>query len=459
MSSPQRLRAVKKPSRFEDVLLGLNQQWALLDAEPGYVIRLTDGKVITARRFWDFVSPIQIYDNDGKKLNAGRVWMNWSQPRRVAREIFLPKPIGESPAPGFVELYQGETCYNHWRGWPSTLASEVDSQAIDAYHRVRNWLFSEQLEIAEWLERWIAYKLSHPTVKQPNIPILIGPQGCGKDTLVRFFAALFGQHADHIPGSRINSRFNAFMGNKLFLNVSELENASAQFFKDIVSNKVGFIERKGIDPVTVPSYVQFFATSNERVPYLLKADDRRAGIFRACKDKKDEYAARINTQLVEKLENVIADPKNLAGIYPYFVERDSADYNPYAEPPRTTDKEDLIRQHRSDCEQFIRDVIANPDDCWVNYVNLNLEPRRCDLACVKDFAGLANAPGSLEPLLKDHRGETTIGKWLAEILPRGTVNGGKQVRTKHGLRRLWPVRNPDKWYQAKHDEIAQHYNK
>jgi hypothetical protein len=438
------------------VFMQLNQTWAMLDSEPGFVIRLSDGKVVGAKRFQDAVSPIQLF-RGAEKLNAGHEWMNWSRPRTVAREIFLPHPIGESPAAGFVELYEGEYCYNHWRGWPTSPASAVDNEAIQIYQAVRDWLFADQCEVVWWLERWIAHKLLYPIVKQPNIPIVIGDQGCGKDTYARFYTALFGAHGDHIPGTRIDSRFNGFMGHKLFLNISELEDASPQFFKDLVSNKVEFIERKRIDAVTGPSYLQLFATTNERVPYLMKADDRRGGIFRACKGKT-QLEARIDTKLVEKIENLIAEPKNLTGIYPYFIKLDLSKYNPFGEPYHTDDKDDLIRQHRSDSEQFIYDVISNPDDYWV-YINSvgKRAAKGCDLAAVQDFAYLPDAPPSLHRLLDDRRGLTTIGKWLGEILERGTVNRGQPVRTPHGRRRLWPVRNAGRWYQAKHDEIARHY--
>jgi Family of unknown function (DUF5906) len=437
------------------VFLLLNQEWAILDSEPGYVIRLTDGKVVTAKRFQEHVTPIQLH-RGAKKLNAGFEWRNWSRPRTVAREIFLPHAIGESPAAGFVELCNGEYVYNHWRGWPAQPTADVDDQAIDAYLRVRNWLFDGQLAVVKWLESWVAYKLHHPEIKQPTIPILIGYQGSGKDTLARLYAALFGQHGDHIPGTRLatNQRFNAFMGHKLFLNISELEDASPQFFKDLVSNKVELIERKNIDTTTSnPSFLQLFATTNERTPYLLKADDRRGGIFRVCKNK-DRIKARIDTALVEKLENVIADPKNLAGVYPYFTQLSLDGYNPFAEPCHTDDKDDLIRQHQSDGQQFIRDVIDNPDDFWVENDG---KKRPCDLATVTSFIYLRGAPESLREMRKDKYGLTTIGKWLGEILERGTVNHGKPVRTKDGLKRLWPVRNADHWYAASHDEIADHY--
>jgi Family of unknown function (DUF5906) len=440
------------------ILQRLNKDFAWLDEQPGRIIRLKDGKVMSAKQFQDFTSPIPLI-RGLTKLNAGYEWMNFKRSRTVAREFFLPHPIRDSPAKDFVELDKGEYCYNHWRGWPATPATEVDNEALQIYFAVRNWLFVGQWEVVWWLERWISHKLLYPAVKQPNIPIVIGPQGCGKDTIARFYAGLFGEHGDHIPGTRIDSKFNGFMGHKLFLNISELEDASPQFFKDLVSNKVETIERKFVDVKTGPSYLQLFATSNERTPYLLKADDRRGGIFRVCKGKL-KLEARIDTRLVEKLENLIAEPKNYAGIYPYFISlKLCSKYNPFGEPHHTDDKDDLIRQHRSDPEQFIHDVISYPDDYWIVMRDGVRQKRKCELAAAQDFIYLPDAPPSLRKLLeRDRRGLTMIGKWLGEILERGTVNNGQPVRTRYGRYRLWPVRNADRWYQAKHDEIAWHYH-
>jgi hypothetical protein len=447
--------APDKAGSPEEIFTDLNRKWAVLDFEPGFVIRLADGKVVNTKRFRDDTSSIQIFDEKGRKQNAGWSWLNSPAPGRVKKEIFLPHPLGVSAAPDFTEIYEGERCYNHWRGWPASCAEAIDNDAIRAYFAVRDWLFEGQPEVVEWLERWIAHKLLNPIIKQPNIPILIGPQGSGKDSLARFYAGMFGAHGDHIPGTRLTSRFNSFMGHKLFLNISELEDASPQFFKDIISNKVELIERKFVDVQTGSSYLQFFATTNERVPYLMKADDRRGGIFRVCPGK-DKYAARIDTRLIAELEKLITAPQSYAGVYPYFTSLSLNGYNPFAEPVHTSDKDDLIRQHRSDPEQFICDVIENPDDYWVNRDRTALS---CDLATVVDFAYLPDAPAPLAKMLDDDkRGLTTIGKWLAEVLERGTVNNGKPVRTCLGLKRLWPVRNREKWYGAAVDEIVQHFN-
>jgi hypothetical protein len=444
-----------------DIFSQLNQSWARLHSEPGFVIRLSDGKVVSVKRFCDETAPLQLRDDNGKKLNAGHEWLNSAEPRTVAREIFLPRPLGESPTADHVELYEDEDCYNHWRGWPAIPASEVDNDAINTYFAVRDWLYGDQPEIIDWLEDWITHKLRYPIVKQPNIPILMGPQGCGKDTLARFYVALFGAHGGHISGARLksNQRFNSIMVHKLLVNISELEDASPQFFKDLISNKIETIELKFAEPWSGPSYLQVITSANpEHLPYAMMADDRRGGIFDACA-QKTEYAARIDTKLVAKLETLIENPSNLAGIYPYFIKRDFSRYNPFAEPPRTDAKEALIRQHRLDGEQFIRDVLDNPEGGWVeSNKDGELVPKRCDLASARDFVFLPSAPESLKELLKDRRGQTTIGKWLSEIRRQGTLNRGKPVRTKNGLVRLWPVRNPDFWYGATPDQLAAEYD-
>jgi hypothetical protein len=60
------------------ILQRLNKDFAWLDEQPGRIIRLKDGKVMSAKQFQDFTSPIPLI-RGLTKLNAGYEWMNFKR--------------------------------------------------------------------------------------------------------------------------------------------------------------------------------------------------------------------------------------------------------------------------------------------------------------------------------------------------------------------------------------------
>jgi hypothetical protein len=150
-------------------------------------------------------------------------------------------------------------------------------------------------ELYEWVISWMAQIVQQPHVKPGSALVLRGRKGTGKSKMLEHFASLFGDHAITIASSKhLTGNFNAHLGTKILV-VSEEgfwagdKNAEGTL-KHMITGDRMILERKGIDPVEVNSYVHLAITSNEGWVVPATGDERRFLVLDVADSRQGDRA-------------------------------------------------------------------------------------------------------------------------------------------------------------------------
>jgi energy-coupling factor transporter ATP-binding protein EcfA2 len=129
---------------------------------------------------------------------------------------------------------------------------------------------------------WLAHMIQKPGADKPGTAIAIrGPQGCGKGTLTKWIQAIIGTvHSMKIStGDRLTGRFNSHLMDKIFINADEAiwsgDRKIAGTLKALITESPLDFEQKGVNPISLPSYLRIIFTSNEKWMIPAEQDDRR----------------------------------------------------------------------------------------------------------------------------------------------------------------------------------------
>ena len=224
------------------------------------------------------------------------LWLQHPRRRGYDKLVFEPPP-----------LVCNERNHNLWRGF----AVEPDGQphpekrcARYLDHLRQVVCAGEDSDVAEFLLDVLAAKVQRPGELTEVAIVLRGSQGVGKGTAAEEYGALFGSHFATVDKTGIVvGRFNAALSSKLVLQMDEaLWPGNKEFIgalKSLVTNPRLMIERKGIDPVEEPNFLQLFVTTNSDWAWPTELTDRRALILNVStqRAKDSSYFGAIRAEM------------------------------------------------------------------------------------------------------------------------------------------------------------------
>ena len=357
-----------------------------------------------------------------------------------AQDVIV-KPEGR---PGAGDL----RCYNVWRGWPV----EPKRGDIGPLLRLLDHLFGKQDAQRAYFEDYVAHKVQRPKVKMPVVPILIGPQGSGKTQLGYLIGALFKPHATEIGGRELVSNFNRWAAKTIFILVNELalhdKRVAADMLKALFSDRSLRVNEKYGPEYEHPNYINFLITTNHHNPLHIEPGDRRFFI-----PELQQLSLDANPKLKHEVIRAQADPGFTAALLYYYNDRSLARFDPWSAPPASKPKDDAIHASFSDLEKFAVELRDNPDRWWRDPTHVD-RPNPCDLGEVRDVLMIYDRLYNSSPTAADKGRLTSMGNALTTVkFPSVGV-----VKTKSGPVRLRVIRNWERWRNAKHGELAAHYD-
>jgi hypothetical protein len=210
--------------------------------------------------------------------------------------------------------------YNTWRPFAMELVKEYNDMP-DALELIKKHILilaGNEVEVASYLEAWIAQMIQYPSVKT-ICPTLISKEGAGKGTLMMLLQKMIGEKKyfeTPTPSKTVFGNFNGEMANSFLVNLDELSKKEMTdcegYFKSLTTNPMITINEKGVKSYTINSYHRFIITTNKEDPITSKKDDRRNLIIRSS----DELIGQ--TEYFNELYALLDDMNVIKTCYEYF---------------------------------------------------------------------------------------------------------------------------------------------
>ena len=316
-------------------------------ARPKRKKKVDTGKLQTLFRRWVFQFASQmVWDTEtrqpytlaGVRNQYGndevRMWMQSDKRREVKVEQVVFDPSGKC----------GPECINLFGGLDMVPMQGVYQPIVDLLEH----LVDGDIDVREWILDWIAYPLQNPGAKMPTSVIMHGDEGSGKNLFWEIVQAIYGEYGSVVGQDQLESKFNDYLSKKLFiigdevLSRQEMRHLKGKL-KAMISGKTLQIETKMMPVRPEANHVNLVFLSNELQPNALDASDRRhLVVWTPVKKDRPYYQAVVEC----------ADKGGREAFYFELKRRDLTKFDPYAPPPMTAAKTDLIDLGRPNPERF-----------------------------------------------------------------------------------------------------------
>lgn len=216
---------------------------------------------------------------EGKRVPLGTWWTGHPQRRQYDGVIFDPTPGASHPG-----------WYNLWRGWA---VEPMKGDWSKMQQLIRDVLCRGDQESYDYVVRWMAHMVQHPSRPAEVALVFKGRKGSGKGTLCRALVELAGKHGRHVSNAgQFTGRFNEHLADTILLFVDEGfwagDKSAEGTLKALITEKTLTFEGKGKPIVQGPNQLHVVMASNEDWVVPATADERRFAVFEA-----DEDAARV----------------------------------------------------------------------------------------------------------------------------------------------------------------------
>lgn len=305
------------------------------------------GKLATLFRRWvfQFASQLvwdtetrQAYPLAGLRNQYGndevKMWMTSEKRREVHAHQVVFDPSGQC----------GPECINLFGGLDLVPMKGNCQPIIELlYH-----LVDLDEEVRDWILDWIAYPLQNPGAKMPTSIIMHGDEGSGKNLFWEIVQSIYGEYGSVVGQDQLESKFNDYLSKKLFiigdevLSRQEMRHLKGKL-KAMISGKTLQIETKMMPVRPEANHVNLVFLSNELQPNALDASDRRhLVVWTPPKKDRPYYQSVVDC----------AESGGREAFYYDLLHRDLSRFDPFAPPPMTRAKTDLIDLGRPNPERF-----------------------------------------------------------------------------------------------------------
>lgn len=369
-------------------------------------------------------------DGNGKqkRVNVAQEWLRWPFRREHSHIVYAP---GEDPV-------TRDGGINSWRGWGRT---PMEGSAAP-WEDLLDYLFAGDADIIHWFQQWCAYPLQHPGTKLYSAVMMFGLEhGTGKSFVGYLLGSIYGDNFNVIGDEDLHKNYNGWAVNKQFILGEELtgteRRSDADKLRHMVTREVLQVDVKYQPQYSLKDCINYYLTSNRPDALFLDIGDRRAFVWEVLKPKRP-FAFY---DKIDKWKN----GNGPAILFDHLLRYDLAGFQPHAPAPMTAAKEDMIDLSVSDLDLWARQLKNDPDQ----FLRMGGQKIDRDLFTIQELVELV--PGG------DKRNIASIA--LSKALRRAGFRQLSVTKTASGAKRLWPVRNLDKWARADHYERVQDYDR
>jgi len=386
--------------------------------------------------YQDVTAPMMTPSQGGVlKLKASpltKAWMRWPLKLRADTLDIIPNQ------PAFVHQDQ-RIVLNQWRGWgvPSIKGP------VGPWKKLLHGLFDDP-DKERLVERWCAYQVQHPGQKITWAVLIWDTlSGTGKSFLGYIFGGIFGDGFQELKAEELYTDFNGHLHGKQFLMVEEVgkseKRRESAYLKTAISRQTILVNEKYMRTFRVPDRCNYYLTTNEADPVNIDSFDRRLFIHQVkTRRLPPDWLRGELHRWASNGKRPLFRGRGISHLR-YYLEHevDVRDFNPFAEPPFTEDKHQMVR------------LSARGVDAWIIELLADRDRLDRDLYTAQELAIRCNSDMN-EP----------VG---AHLMARGlkrqgchTVNGGRTCNFHEHATTLWCLRRVEYWIKQPHAVIQKY---
>lgn len=384
---------------------------------------------------------------------AGTAWLEWPKRAEARAMVYAP---GE---PEFTD----DGAVNIWPGW----GCESVQGDVSPWLELLDYLFQgAEPGVRQWFEQWCAYPIQHPGAKLYTAAVLVSTlKGVGKSLVAELLAEVYGVKASSRAGTcsvitpkELGSAFSEWLLGTSLVVCEEMtgedyrsRKALMDELKHLVTGSTVQINDKGVPRFAMVNRANLMFLTNHPDALRIEDDDRRFMVHRVT-------APRMPVAMGKRIADWGRRTRQGPAALRYHLEHlDLAGFVPEAEPPFTAAKGQMIDVHRTELDQFASDLVRNPEDVLRASLGVASEAAKsCDLLEIRQVVNMydRSRSGDSVPANDSTMAKALLATGLAQRYPNG---GLVRIPGHVRARRLWVIRNADRWVGRPAGEWARHY--
>lgn len=208
--------------------------------------------------------------------------------------------------------------------------------------------------VMDWVLNWLALPLQRLGAKMRSALVFHGPQGAGKNLFFEIVAGIYGRYALVVGQAQLESDFNDWMSQRLFLIGDEVVARQELWhqknkLKALITGETIQINTKMMPLRTEANHTNVVFLSNEHVPLALEEGDRRYLVVYTPPKRDDDLYRRVAACLANG---------GAAAFHHFLMKRSLAGVSEFDIPLMTRAKRDLIEMGLKPAERFAREWIS-----------------------------------------------------------------------------------------------------
>ncbi|MGD9545002.1 MAG: primase-helicase family protein, partial [Methylocystis sp.] len=250
----------------------------------------------------------------------------------------------------------GRKVLNLWRAPEWEVREAFDEPHIFLEHMA--YLYDGDQAAVDHVLDFMAHMVQRPWQRVNHALLLTSEaKGVGKSTLGNIMRKLVGVKNSRVAQAKdLKSSFDGWLVGQLLIQVDEIYEYGnwdlANKLKGVITEPTISVNLKYQPQMEVRNFARLILFSNYAAPIELEEGDRRYFVFNSQAQPKDDA-------YYEALHGFIEDEEGMNAIYSFLMRRDLSKFKPFASPPMTQAKSDIIEVSGNPLRHYVADAVES----------------------------------------------------------------------------------------------------
>lgn len=312
---------------------------AIVVVDPTLSVHTGPLRIQSLKAAHEFYAPkvSRVATGTGKEIDGFTIWARHAERREADGIIYEP-----SKPPGAI--IGNPPMLNAWCGYsvaPKTPHKKEGREAIELYQEhLRDVICSGRETEFQYVWRWLAWNLQHPS-EVPGVALLLySTQGTGKGHMLQPLLDLHGHHGLQLTSKNsLLGKFNSALAGKRLVFADEAafwgDPRIRDQLKGMITEPSLEIEKKFVDRIQVKNIAAFvFATNHQNLH--IEAQDRRVFPLEVSDARVGDH------KYFQRLREACAYPQFLSGLLYTLLREELKNFHPQSHRPKTNEYREQV---------------------------------------------------------------------------------------------------------------------